>query len=61
MVQWLGLHAFTAVGMNLIPGWRTKIQHASQQDQKKNVELIQVNACTSIFIAALFTTVKIQK
>jgi len=61
VVQWLGLHTSTAVGMSLIPVWRTKIQHASQQDQKKSVELIQIDTCTSIFIEAQFTTFKIQK
>ena len=27
VVQWLGLHTFTAEGMGSIPGWRTKIPH----------------------------------
>ena len=25
MVQWLGLHAFTALGPGSIPGWGTKM------------------------------------
>ena len=27
-IQWLGLHASTAGGMGLIPGWGTKILNA---------------------------------
>ena len=30
VVQWLGLCAFTARGMGLIPGWGNKILHALQ-------------------------------
>ena len=33
-VQWLGLHAFTAVGLGSIAGWRTKILQAIQHSQK---------------------------
>ena len=29
-VQWLGLHASTAVGTSLIPGWGTKISQAAK-------------------------------
>ena len=36
MVQWLGLRAFTAVGLGLIPAQGTKILQAMQcEDQKK--------------------------
>ena len=35
MVQWLELHAFTAVGTGLIPDQGTKIPHAIQQKKKK--------------------------
>ena len=31
----LGLHAFTAEGPGLIPGWGTKIPHVTQPGQKK--------------------------
>ena len=31
VVQWLRLHASTAGGMDLIPGWRVKIPHATGQ------------------------------
>ena len=36
-VQWLGLHASTAVGMLSIPGQRTKTPQATQHDQKKRM------------------------
>ena len=35
-VQWLGLQAFTNVGLGLIPGWGTKILQATQCGQGKN-------------------------
>ena len=35
MVQWLQLHAPNAGGMGSIPGWGTKIPHATQHGQKK--------------------------
>ena len=35
MVQWLGLHAFTAKGLGSIPGWGTKAPQAVQCDKKK--------------------------
>ena len=35
MVQWLGLHTFTAEGVGLIPGWGTKIPQAVQPGKKK--------------------------
>ena len=35
VVQWLGLHAFTAEGVGLAPGWGTKIPQAAQCGQKK--------------------------
>ena len=34
VVQWLGLHAFTAEGASSIPGWGTKILQAAQRSQK---------------------------
>ena len=34
MVQWLRLHASTAVGVGSIPGWGTKIPHALGCGQK---------------------------
>ena len=33
MVQWLGLDAFTAVGLGSIPGWGTKILQAKWRGQ----------------------------
>ena len=38
MVQWLGLHAFIAVGTGLIPGQGTNIPHAIQPKKKKERE-----------------------
>ena len=35
MVQWLGRHASTAVGMGLIPGRGIKIPHETQGQTKK--------------------------
>ena len=34
MVQWLGIHAFTAKGPGSIPGQRTEIPQAMQHSQK---------------------------
>ena len=36
LVQWLGLQASTAEGTGLIPGWGTKIPHATWHGQKKS-------------------------
>ena len=38
MVQWLRLHASTAAGMGLIPGWGIKIPYAMHSVAKKNKE-----------------------
>ena len=38
MVQWLRVGASTAGGMGSIPGWETKIPHASQHRKKKTLE-----------------------
>ena len=38
MVQWLGLGAFTAVGLGSIPGWGTKIPQAMQPKKKKGIK-----------------------
>ena len=35
MVQWLGLHAFTAKGLGSIPGWGTKFLQVSRWGQEK--------------------------
>ena len=35
VVQWLGLHAFTAEGPGSIPGWGTRIPQALQHGQIK--------------------------
>ena len=35
MVQWSGLRASTAGDMGLIPGWGTKITHATMWPKKK--------------------------
>ena len=35
MVHWLRLSVSNAGGMHLIPGWGTKIPHATQHGQKK--------------------------
>ena len=38
VIQWLGLHTFTAEGPVSIPGQRTKISQAVQHGQKKKKE-----------------------
>ena len=38
MVQWLGLRAFTAVGLGLIPAQGTKILQAMQTEKKNPME-----------------------
>ena len=35
VVQWLRPHTLNAEGMGLIPGWGTKIPHATQRGQEK--------------------------
>ena len=35
VVQWLGLHAFTAMGPGSVPGWGTKILQTARCRQKK--------------------------
>ena len=36
-IQWLRLRASNAGSVGSIPGWGTKILHAMQGDQKKNI------------------------
>ena len=42
VVQWLGLSAFTVVGLGSIPGWGSKILQAAQHGQKKRKEKIVI-------------------
>ena len=42
MVQWLRLHSSTVGGMDSIPGWGTKIPHATWYGQKKKKEKIPI-------------------
>ena len=37
VVQWLRLQAASAGGTGMVPGWGTKISHAVQLGQKKNI------------------------
>ena len=39
MLQWLGLYASTSGTVGSVPSQGTKIPHAKQQSQKKNVML----------------------
>ena len=48
VVQWLGLHAFTAEGLGSIPCWGTKIPQAVWCSQKK--KRIYVCICVYIYI-----------
>ena len=43
MVQWLGLHASTAEGPGSVPGWGTKILHATWLSQKTPKKTKQKN------------------
>ena len=43
-IQWLGLSIFTAEGAGLIPDWRTKILHAKQTKNKKQLFLFILKA-----------------
>ena len=47
-LQWLRLHAPNAGGMGLIPGWGTKVPHASQrwcgQKKEKNTIILCLNS-----------------
>ena len=45
MVHWLGLGAFTAVGLGSIPGQGTKILQATQLGQKKKEASIELCWC----------------
>ena len=42
VVQWLRLHASSARGMGLIPGWGTKIPHAMWPKNLKNKYFLKV-------------------
>ena len=38
VVQWLGLHAFTAKGLGSVPGWGTKAPQPCSVGEKKKEE-----------------------
>ena len=47
VIQWLKIHASTAVGTGSIPGWGTKIQHAlwcGQKIKTRNTKLINLSS-----------------
>ena len=50
VVQWLGLHAFTAEGVGLIPGWGTKIPQAAWCGQRKKKKKKYIYAYTHIYM-----------
>ena len=52
VVQWIGLHASTAGGTGLIPGWRTKIPHAARHNQN----VLDTVPSASHLISHYFTT-----
>ena len=60
MVQWLGLHAFTAEGLRSTPGRGTKIPQAALIGRKENsleVSLIEKLECMNMCDASeLFKT-----
>ena len=53
MVQWFGLHAFTAEGPGSIPGWGAKIPRAAcreakrKKERKKELDLVSALEFTS--------------
>ena len=49
VVQWSGLRASTAGDMGLIPGWGTKITHATMWPKKKRKKKSQWNTTTCFF------------
>ena len=49
MVQWLGLLAFTAKGVGLIPGWGIKIPHAPHCGQKREKNSVSAHSFVIFF------------
>ena len=39
VVQWVRLHASTTEGTGLIPGWGTKIPHATQPNNNNKLKI----------------------
>ena len=60
--QWLGLHASTAEGTGLIPGWGTKIWHAggAAKKQKKNNIVKQLSFKKKLFKSMIHTSKNFQ-
>ena len=48
-VQWSGLHAFTAKGLNSVPGWGTKILQGAQLEKKKKERKKERNLASLTF------------
>ena len=55
VVQWLRLHPSTAGGINLIPGWGTKIPHVvqSKNKTKQRISLKKVSFCIFLIISGI--------
>ena len=50
-VQWLRLHASPAGSMDSIPGWGTKISHATWHGQKGKKQYTNTTTCSSLVFA----------
>ena len=54
MVRWLGLHASTAGGTDLIPSCGTKILHAMQYGQKEKKKHPKTNKYQKSTVSVFF-------
>ena len=54
-MQWLRLHTSNTGGKGLIPGWETKILHASQHNQK----FLKIQNIKEIYLEIIYSQVHI--
>ena len=54
MVQWLGHYASTAEGTGSLPGWGTKILHATQCGGKKKKKLVKNKTTQPLILIITF-------
>ena len=54
VVQWLGLCTPTARGKGLIPGWGTKIPHATRYGQKQNKQANKTKICITVALMIFY-------
>ena len=53
LVQWLKLHTSNAGGMISIPGWETKIPHATPWSPKVKIKIINLKKFAVVMAAQL--------